>query len=205
MPTPDLTGPTAARGLRFRSRALMRRWTWLMVLALVTLAGCTAEHPPAGAPAPGASLLAPSPSGSSAGPQAEVRAALAAYTNMLNAFVVASNAGTDDTTDLANYATGSALQVLSKGLADNKANGLHSQGTPKNEPPQVTSVAPASAPTSVSVRSCLDDRQWLLHKANGQPANTTPGGRRQATAEVKKTDGVWKVDSFGIRGVGTCT
>lgn len=183
-----------------------RRWLGCLGLAsLITLVSCTSKPAPNGGPNTSPSLHAPSPVASSPDARAEVQNALAAYTNMLNAYVTASNAGTDDTTELARYTTGSALQVLSKGLADNKAKGLHTQGTPKNEPPQVTSVAPASAPTSVSVRSCLDDSQWLLYKANGQLANNTPGGRRLATAEVKKTDGAWKVDSFGIRGVGTCT
>jgi len=182
-----------------------RRFGCAGLAAALALAACTPESKPEATTPPTPSLRGPSAATVSPDPKAEVQAAVAAYTNMLDAYVAASNAGTDDTTELARYTTGSALQVLSKGLADNKAKGLHSQGTPKHEPPQVTSVLPISAPTSVSVRSCLDDSHWLLYKSNGQLANDTTGGRRQATAEVKKTDGVWKVDSFGIRGVGTCT
>jgi hypothetical protein len=187
------------------SRGADNRWFARQALvAILALAACTSPGPN-GTQTSSPTVRAPTPVASSPEPRTEVEAAVAAYTNMLNAYVAASNAGTDDTTELGKYATAAALQVLSKGLADNKAKGLHTQGTPKNEPPQVTSVAPASAPTSVRVRSCLDDSQWLVYKGNGQPANETPGGRRQATAEVKKTDGVWKVDSFGIRGVGTCS
>lgn len=74
---------------------------------------------------------------------------------MLNAYVTASNAGSDDTTELAKYTMGSALQFLSKGLAGDKAKRLHSQGTPKERLAagyvgRVTSVAPAPAPTSVA-------------------------------------------------------
>jgi hypothetical protein len=186
--------------------ALARSARWLTMLALaLAVTACTSKSKTEGTATATPSLRVPSTAASSPDARAEVQAAVTAYSNMLNAFVAASNAGTDDTTELAKYTTGSALQVLSKGLSDNKAKGLHSQGTPKNEPPQVTSLAPASAPTSVSVRSCLDDSQWLLYKSDGQPANSTPGGRRLATAEVKKADGAWKVDSFGIRGVGTCT
>lgn len=173
--------------------------TFALALAV---AACTPKSPPKSNPTP--SLRAPTPAPSSPDPRAEVQAALAAYTNLLNAFVAASNAGTDDTTELAKYAMGSALQVLSKGLADNKAKGLHSEGTPGIDPPRVTEVSPVSDPTTVAVTGCVDGTRWLLYKSNGQPADSTPGGRRRTTARIERLSGVWKVTALAIQGVGTC-
>lgn len=180
------------------------RWSkWLTVIALVALGACTSEQPQTVAPTPDRALHAPS-TGLSADPRAQVQAAVAAYTNLLSAFVAASNAGTDDTTELSRYATGSALDVLAKGLADNKAKGLHSQGTPGIDPPQVTDVAPANDPTSVAVTGCVDGTRWLLYKSDGQLADDSPGGRRRTAARIERSDGTWKVTSLAIQGVGAC-
>ncbi len=181
------------------------RWLGCVVLvALLALTGCTPKPAPQGTPTANPSLHAPSPAASSPDPRAEVQKAVAAYTNLLNAFTAASNAGTDDTTELAKYATGSALQRLAKGLADNKTKGLHSQGTPVIDPPHVTEIAPANDPTTVMVTGCVDGTHWLLYKSNGQLADNTPGGRRGTSAQIDKSDGVWKVTSLAIQGVGTC-
>jgi hypothetical protein len=181
------------------------RWLGCVVpVALLALAACTLKPAPQGTSTANPSLHAPSPAQSSPDPRAEVQKAVAAYTNLLNAYVAASNAGTTDTTELAKYATGNALQRLSKGLADNKANGVKSQGTPGIDSPRVTEIAPANDPASVVVAGCLDDTHWLLYKYNGQLANNTPGGRRSTSAQIDKSDGVWKVTSLAIQGVGTC-
>ncbi len=193
--------------------ALEGRWMgtglrWLGRLTLVALllaaAACTPKPEPSGTPAPDVSLHAPSPAMSSPDPRAEVQKAVAAYTNLLNAFTTASNAGTDDTTELSKYATGSALQVLAKGLADNKAKGLHSQGTPGIDPPRVTEIAPANDPTTVKVTGCVDDTHWQLYNSKGQLADTSPSGRRSTSAQIDKSAGTWKVTALAIQGVGTC-
>lgn len=182
-----------------------RRWMGRLALAtLLALGACTSKHGSEGTPTGSPSLQAPSLAASSPDPRAEVQTALAAYTNLLNAFVAASNAGTDDKTELAKYATGSALDLLASGLADNKAKGLHTQGTPGIDPPKVTNFGPASNPTSVSVTGCVDGTNWLLHKSNGQLADSGPNGRRRTGAQIDKTAGVWKVSSLAIQGVGTC-
>ena len=183
----------------------LRRLGRLTLAALLLAASaCTPKDEPSGKPTPDVSLHAPSPAASSPDPRAEVQKAVAAYTNLLNAFVTASNAGTDDTTELSKYATGSALQLLSSGLADNKAKGLHSQGTPGIDPPQVIEVAPTSNPTTVKVTGCVDGTHWLLYNRNGQLSDPGPNGRRRTGAQIDKSDGVWKVSSLAIQGVGTC-
>jgi len=184
----------------------MGTFRWLVgvaLVALLALAGCTSKPSPKPTPTPNVSPHAPSPT-SSPDARAEVQAAVTAYMNLLNAFVAASNAGTDDTTDLARYATGSALEVLANGLADNKAKGEHTQGTPGIDQPRVTEIAPASAPTSVAVTGCVDDTNWQTYNSSGQVGNSGPSGRRGTSAKIEKREGAWKVTSLAIRGVGTC-
>jgi hypothetical protein len=150
------------------------------------------------------SLHPPSPA-SSADPRVEAQRAVAAYNKLLNAYVAASNSGTTDTTELAEYAAGGALQTLANGLSDNKSNGVKTQGTPGIEPPRITEISPANDPTNVTVTGCVDGTHWLLYKYNGQLADNTPSGRRRTSARIDKTDGAWKVTSLAIQGVGTCT
>jgi hypothetical protein len=184
-----------------------RQWSRRLALAtLLALApsGCTSKPSSQPNPTPTASLHAPSPAVSSPDPRADVQRAVAAYTNLLNAFVAASNAGTDNITDLAKYGTDGALQLLAKGLADNKAKGLHSQGTPGIDPPQVTEIASATDPTMVKVAGCVDGTHWLLYDGNGRLADSGPNGRRRTGAQIDKSGGAWKVSSLAIQGVGTC-
>jgi predicted lipid-binding transport protein (Tim44 family) len=174
-----------------------------VVLASAT-AACTPKQSPHETPTPNTSLHAPSPAASSPDPRAEVQKAVAAYTNLLNAYAAASNSGTTDTTELSKYATGSALQLLSKGLADNKAKGLHSQGTPGIDPPHVTEISPVNDPTTVEVTGCVDDTHWQLYNSSGQLVDSGPSGRRPTSAQIDRSGGVWKVSSLAIQGVGTC-
>ncbi len=191
------------------SNRWLGRVALVALVALLALGACTPKPAPQGTPTANPSLHAPSPAASSPAassldPRAEVQKAVAAYTSLLNAFTAASNAGTDDTTELAKYATGSALQRLAKGLADNKAKGLHSQGTPVIDPPHVTEIAPANDPTMVIVTGCVDDTHWQLYNSKGQLADTSPSGRRGTSAQIDKNAGTWKVTSLAIQGVGTC-
>jgi hypothetical protein len=182
-----------------------RRWSGLLALAVLLAPGaCTPKQTPHETPAPNTSLHAPSPAASSPDPRAEVQKAVAAYTNLLNAYAAASNSGTTDTTELAKYATGSALQLLSNGLADNKAKGLHSQGTPGIDPPHVTEISPVNDPTTVEVTGCVDDTHWQLYNSSGQLVDSGPSGRRPTSAQIDRSGGVWKVSSLAIQGVGTC-
>lgn len=182
----------------------LRRFGRIAPVMLLALAACTQKPNPSPTATTDGSLHASSPTASSPDPRAEVQKAIAAYTNLLNAYATASNSGTTDATELAKYATGSALQRLSSGLADNKAKRLHTQGTPGIDPPRVTEIAPTNDPTSVVVAGCLDDTHWLLYKDDGQPINSTPGGRRSTNAQIEKSGGVWKVSSLAIQGVGSC-
>jgi len=185
------------------ARSSARRTLTAIPLVVVATAACGAPpaSPPAATPSPPRPPAVPP---STVDAAADVRAAVATYVSLLHAYTAASNSGTDDTTQLAKYATGPARDVLARGLADNKANGRHSQGAPGIDPPTVTSVAPASAPTTVSLAGCVDDTRWQLYTSSGQLADTSPGGRRGTTARVDKRDGTWLVTGLAIQGVRTC-
>lgn len=173
------------------------------VVLATTMAGCGPSRPTGGDSTARPSLVSPSASGSSLSPQAEVRDAVTAYRGMWAAFIVASNAGTTNPPDLARYASGDALTILDKGLADNKAKGLTSKGTPQITP-QVTSWGPTGSPTSVTVSDCADDTHWLLYTRDGHLADSTPGGRHRVTATVNNLGGRWTVTDFAAQGPGTC-
>lgn len=107
--------------------------------------------------------------------------------------------------DLDRYATGKALDTLAKGLQSVKDQGLKGTGaiTPS---PQITSAAPATAPTDIEITDCLDTTTSHIVRASPGPAySDPPGGHRRTLATVKRQpDGGWKVDSFGVQAVGTC-
>lgn len=180
---------------------MSRAIVWVAIMA--TAAGCASHGHDGPRASARPSLGTPSATASSESPQAAVRDAVAAYRGMWSAYIAASNTGTTDPPELARYASGSALQVLDKGLADNHARGLTTHGVPQITP-QVTSSGPNGAPTSVTIGDCADDTRWLLYTKDGHPADSTPGGRHQVTATVNKAEGRWTVTAFAAEGAGTC-
>jgi len=169
---------------------------------LTIAAGCGEKEPRADDP-PATPTLPASVSPSTDSAAAGAQAAVAAYRGMWDAFVEASNNGVADPPALAKHASGSALEVLNRGLAANRAQQLASRGQPVMNP-KLTSIGPIAAPTSAMIADCVDSTNWLLYKQNGQPANGDPGGRRKVTATVAKSGGTWKVTGFAAREVGTC-
>lgn len=193
----------------------MRRTTPIITLAVVAgvtaiLAACTAKkEPPATLPSTTASASTSAASPPPASPAAETQEtatqrAIDTYVGMHNAFLKAGQTGNPDSPDLAKYASGSALTQLTNGLKSYQAKGLLVRGQAVFNP-KVTSLAPPAAPTKASVQDCMDTSGTSLYKANGDPYQDTPGGRRLVLADVERIDGVWKVTSFGVRDVGSCT
>ncbi|GAA5197406.1 hypothetical protein GCM10023322_68600 [Rugosimonospora acidiphila] len=177
----------------------------LAVFTASSAAGCSSDSPSSAATPPVPTLSAPAVSSPSTDPSGgQVQQAVTAYMDLLHAFVAASNAGTTDTSDLSNYGTGTALQVLSDGLQDNKSKGVKSQGQPGIDAPQVTKISPADDPTSVTVTGCVDDTHWLLYTYDGKLADNPPSGRRGTSAVIDRSGSVWKVTSLAIKDVGTC-
>lgn len=179
------------------------------VLAAATaLAACGSTPPQPAATTPAVSLpstsASPSPSGVTAG-VAAVHAAVTAYSGMWNAYDAAIKIPDPQAPDLAKYATGEALQTLTKGLQSVKDQSLKGTGEIVLSP-HVSEVSPVSAPTNVGVRDCFDDgATHLVRVGPGSPYHDTPGGRRLCTATVVlQPDGTWKVTQFVLQKVGTC-
>ena len=131
--------------------------------------------------------------------------ALAAYLDMWQDFGNAAATSDWQSPALGQHATGLALSTLSRGLYADHYNGLVSKGNPTHQA-QVSSVDTESDTRKVIVADCSDSTNALKYSASsGQPANDSPGGRRQINATVQKqSDGSWKVADFGVQGVGTC-
>jgi len=130
--------------------------------------------------------------------------AIAAYVAMWRADAEASHTSDWQAPELARYASGDALQVLTRGLYADHYNGLISRGAPVNNP-KATAVSPAGTPTSVMINDCSDSRSWVRVKADGTPFTDTPGGTRKIVAVVQKhTDGLWRVTEVGVGAVGSC-
>jgi hypothetical protein len=189
----------------------MRKFQWrdaaatmgiLLVLAAVACTNQSSGEPDGSSAPP--SLSAPSPS-TSQDLTATGRDALDAYRGMWRAYQDALAIPDPAYPDLARYATGKALDTLTKGLQSVKDQGLKGTGT-ITAYPKITAAAPAAAPTDIEITDCLDTRNSHLVRASSGPAyNDSPGGHRRTVATMKRQpDGGWKVDSFGVQAVGTC-
>ncbi|HEY3709395.1 MAG TPA: hypothetical protein VGL64_08475 [Amycolatopsis sp.] len=187
------------------------RSTRLALTALVTaaglgLSGCSSDN--GAAPAP--STLAPppaAPSTTATSPAAIAKQkATTAYLDMWSDMADAATTSDWQSPKLAQNATGEALQTISRSLYADHYNGLVTKGRPLNHP-EPASAEPLDNPTSVTLTDCGDSTNWLKYRAdNGQPAEDGPSGRRQIEALVKKAvDGSWKVTTFAVREVGSCT
>jgi len=171
--------------------------------SLVLLLGACSSTRPSGPPVPPSTTattrVSPQPVD-----EAKVRA-VAAYLGMWNDMADAAVTSDWQSPKLALNATADALSRISRGLYADHYNGLVTKGKPVNHP-EVESVEPAAAPTTVDIVDCGDDSQWLKYHADtGRQADDGPSGRRHIDAKVKKAvDGSWKVVDFAIQDVGTC-
>ena len=161
----------------------------------------------AAVPAAVASAAPPVPTVSAPPPDPYVsaeQAALTAYRGMWQAYAKAGATANPDDADLARYADGAALKTLRDGLASLRRKHQVLKGQYRSNPHPAD--APPSAPLStVVVEDCLDDSEFLTYTANGQLADSQPGGRRATRATVTLAGpGQWKVSSFGVQTVGTC-
>lgn len=120
-------------------------------------------------------------------------------------YAVAAETSNWQDSRLSQHATGTALTSLTRGLYKAKTNGVVSRGRPKLYP-QVASVEPLTAPSKVIIADCGDSTNWTqVREDTGEPADDTPGGRRQINAVVEKqADNAWRVSDFGVHEVGSC-
>ncbi len=173
-------------------------------IAILIASACDGSIGTASPTTTGPSFSAPSTTATAASPiVAAQQGGLAAYRGMWDAYERAGATANPDHPDLVMYADGAALQTLRAGLQSMRARGLVSRGSVALAP-EVVSLTPADEPTEVGLRDCADTSKALLYRANGDPQNDTPGGRRLVNATATLNGGVWKVTSFGVREVGSC-
>ncbi len=169
------------------------------LLALIT-AGCTDQ-----ATDRSSTPSSPSPaSAASPDPQTAGRDAIAAYRRMWQAYQEAMAIPDPAYSDLARYAHGEALEILTKGVQSTKDGGLKGTGKVVLSP-EVTSVAPVEVPTEVKITDCMDSSgSHIVRASPGPPYSDAPGGRSRTTATVRWQPAGWKVTSFGVQEAGTC-
>ena len=171
-------------------------------------AACTSGSPSTTAPNPvssSAQTSSAAPSSSANPVDVARQQAISTYLGMWEDMAVAAETSNWQDSRLANHATGIALTNITRGLYTDNQNGLVSKGRPKNSP-QVSSAEPPADPVKVIISDCGDSTNWIQYRVDtGQPADNSPGGRRQINAIVEKQpDGAWRVSDFGVHGIGTC-
>jgi hypothetical protein len=130
------------------------------------------------------------------------RDAVAAYSGMLGAWVVAAKTSNPDEPQLRTYAQGRALKMLINVLYGRRMQKMVVLGEPGTAP-RATDARPVDVPTTVVVTDCLDSTRWLEYRESGELWDDEPGGRHELQAVVVRTEAGWKVDVFVIRDV-TC-
>lgn len=174
----------------------------LIALTLLTMTACT-DPPPTTTPSAAPSLAAP-PTQSSPTPNADPKtAALDAYSGMWKAYAKAGLTANPDEPNLPAHTADPALKMLRDALAGYRAKNQVFKGEYGSRP-TVVETSPKDKPVAVVIADCLDSKNFLVYKANGELADDEPGGRRSTGATVHLQGGTWKVTSFAIREKGTC-
>lgn len=130
------------------------------------------------------------------------KSVLNGYRKMWEAFAEAGKTANPDAPALRDYAIGDALDTITSTLSQMREGGTVILGDLKIDP-KVESLDPVADPTTATVTDCVNDENWREHKASGELANDTPGGRHRTTATVDLAI-EWKVSSLTIEAPGTC-
>lgn len=183
-----------------------------VLVAALVVAGCGSDGGGSSEPTAGSSTgAAPTPAASESAVAvdpvaAAERAVLAAYRGMWAAYQRAGQPPTadPDRPGLRRYAAGDALGVLTDGLTGYREDGLVFTGEVVLSP-EVTDLWPADDPVQATVQDCADSSGSQVVRADGEPYEDEPGGRRLITADVEDVgEGTWKVTSFAVQPVGSC-
>lgn len=108
-----------------------------------------------------------------------------------------------DAPDLRKYASDQAVRLIVNALYTNREQKEVILGELVLDP-KVTTVTPTEDPIKATIVDCVNDENWLEHKASGGLANDEPGGRHRTTATVDRTAEGWRVSSFILEEAGTC-
>ncbi|MEU5839377.1 hypothetical protein ABZ820_37745 [Streptomyces diacarni] len=179
------------------TRSPRRRMVFVAVLGATTLvmAGCS-DGPSEPKPLPDESVHETANSGPGSGRHRE---ALSAYRAMWGDLARASKTSDASSESLDDHAEGGALQLMKYGLRNAKKADRVVKGTPRPHP-EVVSAEDAK----VIIRDCVDGRDWLNYKLNGEPEDRNPGSHFKTDATVKRSDGVWKVSRLYMHEGGSC-
>jgi hypothetical protein len=186
-----------------RNRTTVRALVLTVALLAMASACTSAKERPVTLPSASTGTTAGSPTGSPSPTPAPEQQVLDAYLGMMHAFNKAGLTSNPDDPDLPKYATGAALTLLQNGLRSMRDEGLLAKGETIYHP-KVESITPTNAPRTARIRDCMDTRNAVAYKANGQPYQDTPGGFRLVIADAERIDGIWKMTGMGVHEVGSC-
>jgi len=125
--------------------------------------------------------------------------ALDTYRAMWRDLTRASETSDAESPLLDDHATGGALELMKYGLKKSKEEQVVSKGAPRLYPKVVSATS-----REVMLVDCVDDRNWLQYKVNGELKNAVPGGHFKADATVRRSKGAWKVSDLYMHEVGSC-
>jgi hypothetical protein len=185
-------GRPASRGSAGGSRRIL---AGTAVAVLLTVSACGGD--PADTSTSSTVPAAPGAVSTAADPLA---LAVAAYQGMWEAYQEAGLTADAGHPDLPRFATGDALEVLRAGLAAYREQGQVLKGDLITRP-QVDGASPEASPTQVTIRDCLNTRNFLVYWRDGRLVDDEPGGDRDTRATVTVVEQVWKVASFGVQKV----
>jgi hypothetical protein len=133
------------------------------------------------------------------------QAALFAYEEMVNDWVSAGLTANYKDPVLSQYASGDALELITKALMAEQAKGAVSKGSPSVTDLSFGQMVPSTDPTEIVINSCFSDVSWLEHKASdGSLYDDVPGGKHRTQVLAEDENGTWKIDQLAMNGVGTC-
>jgi hypothetical protein len=162
----------------------------------------TAAAPTAAVSSSSGDLNVPGTSGPYA---AQKQAALFAYEEMVNDWVSAGLTANYKDPVLSQYASGDALELITKALITEQSKGAVSKGSPTVTDISFGQMVPSSDPTEIVINSCFSDAAWLEYKASdGSLLNNVPGGEHRTQVLAKDENGTWKIDQLAMNAVGTC-
>jgi hypothetical protein len=184
------------------------RWVNLVAVAaflLPVLAACAAPDTVTGFEDDVAPTLR-APATTTADPAEAARhAAIEAYRGMWAVYDQAGRppAADPDNDQLGRYAAGEALLALVSGLTSMRDAGLVFDGNVVFSP-VVMDLSHDTQPASARIEDCADSTEATRVRADGEPFDDEPGGRRLIIADLEEAGDGWKVVDFAVRGVGTC-
>lgn len=188
---------------------LLRRALLVAFGVLLVVAQCRAEPEPASrdtapptriTPSPPATPIPPSQPPTTAAAQAAV---LAAYTHFWRVYIAAASRADPNHPELAQVATGQALEGLRLQLAADRRQDIVARGQPTRSATRITHLTSHRA----ELTECLDSNQWLAYDAATGKLRDAPSGtvRRIRAVLIRSAGGAWKVTELDIPEVGEAT